>query len=92
MSTQGWVIGTPQVEKLYSTSSTEYPLGIRMRLIPEYRDIKGNVSNIKKVANIRAKQAHFLKALDNDSTDDIMNLDVTQSTLNLTLREIIMSI
>ena len=81
-----------RLKKLYSTASTEYPLGIRMRLIPEYRDIKGNVSNIKKVANIRAKQAHFLKALENDSTDDIMNLDVTHSTLNLTLREMIMSI
>ena len=63
-----------------------------MILIPGYRNIKGNTINIRKIVSIRAKQAHFLKALDSDSSDSIMNLDVIHSTLNLTLREIIMSI
>ena len=63
-----------------------------MRLIPEYKDIKGNINTIKKVTNLRAKQARFLKALECESSDGIMYLDVTSSTLNLSLREIIILI
>lgn len=81
-----------RLKQLYLTDSTEYPLGIRMRLIPEYKDIEGNINNIKKVANLKAKKAHFLKALSYETSDIIMDLDITHSTLKLTLRGMVMSI
>lgn len=63
-----------------------------MRLVAEYKDVKGNVNNIKKIANLRIKQSHFLAALYNDNSDDILNLDVQHSTLKTSLREMIMEI
>ena len=44
---------------LYGSQSVAFPLGIRMRLVAEYKDVKGNARNIKTIANLRAKQAHF---------------------------------
>ena len=31
---------------IYTSSSTEFPLGIRMRLIAEFKDVKGGLNNI----------------------------------------------
>jgi len=44
------------------------------------------------MANLSAKQALFLMALDSDNTDNIMNLDLTHSKLNLNIREMIIDI
>ena len=63
-----------------------------MRLVAEYRDVKGNATNITKVVNLRAKQTHFTAALVNADTDDIINLDVQYSILKTSLRELIMNI
>ena len=63
-----------------------------MRLVAEYREVKGNVTNIRKLANLRAKQSHFVAALDNFMSDDIMNLDVQHSKLKTSLRELIMGV
>ena len=76
----------------YSSSSTQFPLGIRMRLVPEYNDIKGNHNTVRKVANLRAKQTHFLMAMNHVSSDDIINLDIITSSSDKTLRELIMGI
>ena len=81
-----------QLKILYGSKSTYFPLGIRMRLVAEYRDVKGNANNIKKVSNLRAKQTHFAAALQDAPTDDIMNIDVQHSVLKNSLREIIMNI
>ena len=76
----------------YSSSSKNFPMGIRMRLIPEFREIKGNQLIVQKVANLRAKQAHFLQAITSITSDDIINLDVTTSSSPKTLRQRIMEI
>ena len=39
----------------YGSSSKDFPMGIRMRLVPEFREIKGNHTIVQKVANLRAK-------------------------------------
>jgi len=81
-----------ELKILYGSKSTRFPLGIRMRLVAEYKDVKGNINNIKKVSNLRAKQTHFSAALQDDASDDIMNIDVQHSVLKTSLREIIMGI
>ena len=81
-----------ELSKIYGSTSTDFPLGIRMRLIAEYRDVKGNIHNIKKLANLRGKQAHFCQKLGNELSEDILNLDVMHSKLKMTLREMIMGI
>lgn len=58
-----------------------------MRLVAEYEDVKVNLNNIKMM-NLRAEQSHYSAALDNDDSDDILNLDNQHSTL----REITMDI
>ena len=81
-----------RLKKLYGSASKSFPLGIRMRLVAEYKDVKGNINNIKKIANLRAKQTHFLAALENDNSEEILNLDIQHSTLKTSLREMIMEI
>ena len=48
---------------IYGSFSKQFQLLIRIQLIAEYREVKGNLTNIKKVANLRAKQAHFTQQL-----------------------------
>ena len=48
-----------KLKQLYSTDSSEYLLGIRMRLIPEYKDIKGNLSSIKKFQTLEQSRLTF---------------------------------
>ena len=69
-----------RLSTFYSSTSNEFPMGIRMRLVPEFKEIKGNLKIVQKVANLRAKQAHFLKAIVNVSSEDILGLDVTTSS------------
>ena len=63
-----------------------------MRLVAEFKEVKGNLVNIKKLANLRGKQAHFTQKLYPEFSDDILNLDVQHSTMKKTLRELIMGI
>ena len=63
-----------------------------MRLVAEYKDIKGNAKNIKQVANLRAKQTHFLKALEVEYSDEIIDLDLKHSKYKMSLRGILMGI
>ena len=76
----------------YSSTSKEFPMGIRMRLVPEFVEIKGNQAIVQKVANLRAKQSHFLQAIVHISSEDIINLDVKTSSSPITLRQRIMEI
>ena len=81
-----------QLSGYYSSTSKEFPMGIRMRLVPEFVEIKGNQAIVQKVANLRAKQSHFLQAIVHISSEDIINLDVTTSSSPITLRQRIMEI
>jgi len=81
-----------ELKILYGSTSSQFPLVIFMRLIAEYRDIKGNTNNIRKVANLRCKQSNFLQALDSQISEDIICLDSRHSRIDNTLRELIMGI
>ena len=81
-----------KLSTFYGSTSNEFPMGIRMRLVPEYNEIKGNLKIVQKVANLRAKQAHFLRAIVNITSEDILSLDVVTSASPQTLREKIMGV
>ena len=84
---------TRGLKELYSMSSTTFPLGIRMRLISEYRDVKGNSTNSKKHTRLRIRQANFAHMLHGCPNDDICQLDWKADNLkHKSLRELIMEI
>ena len=84
---------TRGLKELYSMSSTTFPLGIRMRLVSEYRDVKGNTTNSKKHTRLRIRQANFAHMLHGCPNDDICQLDWKADNLkHKSLRELIMEI
>ena len=81
------------LKRIYSSQSTSFPLGIRMRLISEYRKVKGNPTNSAKHTRLRIRQANFLKMLNGCPGDDIAQLDFKAPKLgNQSLRDMIMAI
>ena len=81
------------LKRIYSSQSTSFPLGIRMRLISEYRKVKGNPTNSAKHTRLRIRQANFLKILYGCPGDDIAQLDFRVAKLdNKSLRDMIMAI
>ena len=81
------------LKKIYGSSSQAYPLGIRMRLISEYRKVKGNPTNSAKHTRLRIRQAGWLQMTKGCPGDDIAQLDFPVSTLdNKSLRDMIMAI
>lgn len=75
------------------SKSTNFPLGIRMHLVAECRDVKGiNVINIKKIPNLQAKQTHFVFALQDYPINNIINMNVQHLVLKTSHRHIIMNI
>ena len=46
--------------RLYGSKSTAFPLGIRMRLISEFREVKGNNIITGKHMRLRVRRASFL--------------------------------
>lgn len=81
------------LKKLYGTASTAFPLGIRMRLVSEYRLVKGNPTNSAKHTRLRIRQANFLQMIKGCPADDIAQLDYKVAALdNTSLREMIMAI
>ena len=81
------------LKKLYGTASTSFPLGIRMRLNPEYRQVKGNPTNSAKHTRLRVRQSNFLRMLKGCPGDDIVQLDFKLASLgNRSLQEMIMEI
>ena len=59
------------LKELYSMSSIKFPLGIRMRLVSEYREVKGNPINSRKHTHLRIRQANFVNMLHGYPNDDI---------------------
>ena len=81
------------LKRLYGTTSTAFPLGIRMRLISEYRHVKGNPTNSAKHTRLRLRQANFVRMVKGCPGDDIAQLDFRDASLdNNSLRDMIMSI
>lgn len=76
--------------KFYSSTSNVFPLGIRMRLVAEYRDVKGNPIMMAKHARLRARQASFISVITGHPSDDILLLD--HNVNGKTLRDMIMHI
>ena len=74
-----------ELSKIYDSSSTDFPLGILMHLVAEYRDVKGNINNIKKLAKLRGKQIHFFQKLGSELSEEILSLDVMHSKLKMIL-------
>ena len=81
-----------ELAKLHGMGCSDFTLGIRMQLIDQYKDVKGNMTNIKKLEDLRGKQMHFCQKLGNGWSSDILNLDFVYSKLRMSLRETIMSI
>ena len=81
------------LKRLYGMSSTSFPLGIRMRLVSEYRDVKGNPANSGKHTRLRVRQCNFLQMVQGCPNDDIGQLDWKEPKLNnQSLRDLIMGI
>lgn len=84
---------TRGLARLYDSKSVAFPLGIRMRLVSEFREVKGNTIMMGKHTRLRIRQASFLSMTVGHPQDDIMLLDyVPQGSKNPSLRSMIMSI
>ena len=79
--------------RLYGVASNSFPLGIRMRLVSEYREVKGTILNMGKHMRLRVRQDNFRAMMMAVPNDDIMMLDYQDKELdNKTLREMVMGI
>ena len=78
------------LSRLYESQSKEFPLGIRMRLVSEYREVKGNTIMMGKHVRLRVRQAQFLALITGYPSDDIQMLDYEDG--GVTLRNLMMGI
>ena len=78
------------LKRLYGSQSTNFPLGIRMRLVSEFREVRGNIVMMGKHTRLRVRQASFLASIEGYPSDDIQMLDYEDE--GITLRQLIMSI
>jgi len=75
------------LSRLYGHTSTTFPLGIRIRLVSELREVKGNVINIGKYMRLRVRQEDFRAMIEGLPNDNIMQLDYAPTKYSETLRE-----
>ena len=78
------------LNRLYGRQSTSFPLDIRMRLVVEFKEVRGNATMIAKHTRLRARQASFTSAIEGTISEDIQMLDYEKE--GMTLRDMIMSI
>ena len=78
------------LNRLYGRQSEHFPMGIRMRLVTEFKEVRGNTSMISKHTRLRARQASFISLIEGCISEDIQMLDYEDE--GMTLREMIMSI
>lgn len=78
------------LKRIYGSKSTLFPLGIRMRLVSEFREVKGNSSMMGKHTRLRVRQASFISLIDGYPSDDIQMLDYEDN--GTTLRKMVMTI
>jgi len=80
------------LSRLYGHTPTPFSLGIRMRLVSEFREFKGNIINMGKHMRLRVRQANFRTMIEGLPNDDIMQLYYAPTNDSETLREMIMDI
>ena len=78
--------------RLYGSKSQAFPLGIRMRLVSEFREVKGNTIMMGKHTRLRVRQSSFLSMTIGHPADDIMLLDFIPKGQKVSLRSLIMGI
>jgi len=78
--------------RLYGSKLGGFPLGIRMRLVSKFREVKGNVIMMGKYTRLRVRQSNFLIMTIGHPSDDIMLLDFIPKGKTATLRSLIMGI
>ena len=83
----------PRIEALYgSKKESGWPLGIKMRLVPERRDT-ANLRTVPKLDRMRTRQDTFTKAVRRFDDNTITVLDFVDADLgHKTLRQLIMEI
>jgi hypothetical protein len=80
------------LSRIYASSKNEdYPNGIRLRLVPEINSMISPETR-QNVTRLRARQDNFQKQIGNAISWDIMALDFVDSTLQRSLRDLIMKI
>ena len=78
--------------RLYNSKSVSFPLGIRMRLVSEFREVKENAIYTGKHTRLRVRQASFLGMVIGHPLDDVMLLDFIPKGQTCSLRSLIMGI
>jgi hypothetical protein len=78
------------INRLYGSQSSKFPLGIRMRLVSEFREVRDNSVMMGKHTRLRVRQASFISLIEGNPSDDILMLDYNDG--GLILRNLIMSI
>ena len=78
--------------RLYDSKSRAFPLGIRMRLVSEFREVKGNTLMMGKHTRLRIRQSSFLSMITGHPQDEIMLLDFIPKGGERTLRSMVMGI
>ena len=78
------------LNRLYGSKSTKFPLGIRMRLVSEFREVRGNSVMVGKHSRLRVRQASFISLIDGYPSEDIHMLDYEDE--GITLRGLLMEV
>ena len=78
------------LNRLYGSKSTKFPLGIRMRLVSEFREVRGNSAMVGKHSRLRVRQASFISLIDGYPSEDIQMLDYEDE--GITLRGLLMEV
>ena len=78
------------LNRLYGSKSTKFPLGIRMRLVSEFREVRGNSVMVGKHSRLRVRQASFISLIDGYPSEDIQMLDYEDE--GITLRGLLMEV
>ncbi len=82
---------TVQIEHLFSSKATVFPLGIKMQLVHDYC-ILTNAQVKAKADSLCSHQERFLAQMETCSTWEISMLDLTDHQTNANLRQFIMNI
>ena len=80
-----------KIRKIYGTSQTQFPLGIKFRFVP-YRNRLLDIQSLSKYEILRIRQDNWCRQYCAVMRDDVMGLDGKISMTNKTLRDAIMSI
>jgi len=79
------------LESLYSSSAINFPLGIKMRLIRDFK-LLTNIKAKEKAHSLHATQGQFLQQTETCITWEIATIDLEDKTLHNSLHYILMNI